>query len=74
MDEKYVTVIIDLAPSVTAPAQPACWDVPEDRSKAVFETWLATHGRAFWASIEVVAIHGLTGFKNATVEEPRTRP
>jgi hypothetical protein len=67
--DKYVTVIIDLTPvrDRTGPAR--LLDMVEGRSKQVFKTWLAERDETWRAAVEVVALHGFTGFKTAAVEE-----
>lgn len=67
--EKYVTVIIDLTPirDKTGPAR--LLDMVEDRSKAVFKTWLNSQSKQFREQIQDVAMNGISGFKTATTEE-----
>ncbi len=62
-------VIIDLTP-VRHEAGPArLLDVIEDRSKKTLKTWLAQRDQAWRERVEVVAMDGFTGFKNAAGEE-----
>ena len=39
------------------------------RSKKAFETWLAARGKSWRKKVEVVAMDGFTGFRNAADEE-----
>ncbi|VEI14175.1 Transposase and inactivated derivatives [Actinomyces viscosus] len=41
----------------------------EGRSKKAFKTWLATRGKSWRERVEVVAMGGFAGFKNAAGEE-----
>jgi hypothetical protein len=67
--DTYVTVIIDLTPirDKTGPAR--LLDMVGGRSKQAFTTWLAARPETWREAIEVVAMDGFTGFKNATTEE-----
>lgn len=67
--DKYVTVIIDLT-AVRAGTGPArLLDMIEGRSKQAFKTWLADRPQQWRDGVEVVAMDGFSGFKNATTEE-----
>jgi transposase len=67
--DKYVTVIIDLAPIRDGTGPARLLDMVEGRSKQVFKTWLAARAESWRAAVEVVAMDGFTGFKTATSEE-----
>lgn len=66
--DKYVTVIIDLAPvqAETGPAR--LLDMAPGRSKQVFKQWLKARPQRWRDGIEVVAMDGFTGFKTAATE------
>lgn len=67
--DKYVTVIVDLTPirCETGPAR--LLDMVEGRSKDVFAAWLADRAQDWRDDVEVVAMDGFTGFKNAAAQE-----
>jgi hypothetical protein len=67
--DKYVTVIIDLTPSATAPAQPGCWTWSRAAPRPRSRPGSPTAPTAWRDAVEVVAMDGFTGFKTATAEE-----
>ena len=66
--DKYVTVVIDLTPTRTKTGPSRLLAVVEGRSKQVFKTWLEAQTQQFRDGVEVVAMDGFTGYKNAAVE------
>ena len=66
--DKFVTVIIDLTPTRTKTGPSRLLAVVEGRSKKVFKTWLEAQTEQFRDGVEVVAMDGFTGYKNAAVE------
>ena len=74
LDDRDVTVIVDLAP-LRLQAWPArLQDVVPGRSRKVLSTWLAQRDHSWRQRGEVVAMDGATGFKSATGEEfPQAR-
>jgi transposase len=71
--DKFVTVIIDLAPIRDGSGPARLLDMVEGRSKAAFKTWLTERPPAWRDAVLVVAMDGFAGFKTATVEElPQT--
>lgn len=62
--EKYVTVIIDLAPVKEGKGPARLLDMVDGRSKQVFKTWLAARAQAWPAGIEVIAMDGCTGWSS----------
>ncbi|MDT7596977.1 MAG: hypothetical protein QOJ06_2523 [Pseudonocardiales bacterium] len=67
--DRYVTVIIDLAPIRDGTGPARLLDMVEGRSKQVFKTWLGERDTPWRDGVEVVAMDGFTGFKTATSEE-----
>lgn len=67
--EKYVTVIIDLAPIREGTGPSRLLDMVEGRSKQVFASWLKARPQQRRAGVEVVAMDGFSGFKSAASEE-----
>ena len=70
--DKYVTVIIDLTPTRGKTGPSRLLAVVEGRSKKVFKTWLEAQTEQFRDGVEVVAMDGFTGYKNAAVEAIKT--
>jgi transposase len=66
--DKYVTVIIDLAPIRDGTGPARLLDMVEGRSKQAFKTWLTERTDAWRDGVEVVAMDGFTGFKTAAAE------
>ena len=68
--DKYVTVIIDLTPSATAPARHACWTwsraAPSRRSRPG-----SPSARSRRDEVEVVAMDGFTGQDRRRRRAPR---
>ena len=65
----YVTVITDLTDVVAGSGPARLLDLVAGRSAAVFSTWLAERTPAFRAGVEVVAMDGFAGYKNAATTE-----
>lgn len=61
----FVTVIVDLTPVVAQTGQARLLDLVEGRSAAAFADWLAERTPEFRAQVQVVAMDGFTGYKNA---------
>ena len=69
LQDKYVTVIIDLT-AVRAGTGPArLLDMVQGRTKQVFASWLADRPQAWRDRVQVVAMDGFTGFKTAATEQ-----
>jgi transposase len=67
--DKYVTVIIDLTPIRCGTGPARLLDMVEGRSQQAFSAWLAARPKDWRDSVEVVAMDGFTGFKNAAAQE-----
>lgn len=67
--DKYVTVIVDLTPIRCGTGPARLLDMVQGRSKDVFATWLAGRRQDWRDAVEVVAMDGFTGFKNAAAQE-----
>jgi transposase len=63
--EGYVTVIVDLTPVVTGSGRARLLDLVPGRSAAALTTWLAARTTAFREQIDIVAMDGFGGYKNA---------
>jgi transposase len=63
--EGYVTVIVDLTPVMEQTGRARLLDLVAGRSAAAFADWLAARTPAFRAQVQVVAMDGFTGYKNA---------
>jgi transposase len=61
----YVTVIVDLTRVVEQTGRARLLDLVEGRSAAALTGWLAERTPAFRAQIEIVAMDGFGGYKNA---------
>jgi transposase len=61
----YVTVIVDLTAVVAGTGQARLLDLVPGRSAAALASWLADRDQAFRDSVEVVAMDGFGGYKNA---------
>jgi transposase len=61
----YVTVIVDLTPVVDGTGRARLLDLVPGRSAAALRSWLAARDTAFRARVEVVAMDGFGGYKNA---------
>lgn len=61
----YVTVIVDLTPVVAGRGRARLLDLVPGRSAAALTGWLAARGQAFRERVEVVAMDGFGGYKNA---------
>lgn len=70
--DKYVTVVIDLTPTREKTGPSRLLAVVEGRSKKAFKTWLEAQTEQFRDTVEVVAMDGFTGYKNAAVETIET--
>lgn len=65
----FVTVIVDLTAVAAGTGRARLLDLVAGRSAAAFADWLAARTPAFRAQIEVVAMDGFTGYKNAATSE-----
>jgi transposase len=65
----YVTVITDLTDVVAGRGPARLLDLVPGRSAAVFSTWLAERSAEFRAGVEVVAMDGFAGYKNAATSQ-----
>ena len=61
----FVTVIVDLTPVVAGTGRARLLDLVEGRSAAAFSGWLVARTSEFRAQVQVVAMDGFTGYKNA---------
>lgn len=69
LGDKYVTVIIDLAPAREKTGPARLLDMVPGRSKHAFKTWLAGRPKTWRDGVDVVAMDGFTGYKTAAGEE-----
>lgn len=67
--EKYVTVIIDLAPVREETGPGRLLDMVTGRSKHALKIWFAARPETWRDGIDVVAMDGFTGYKTAAGEE-----
>lgn len=63
--EGFVTVIVDLTAVVAGTGRARLLDLVAGRSAAAFTGWLAARTPEFRAQVQVVAMDGFTGYKNA---------
>ena len=63
--EGYVTVIVDLTPVLDSSGRARLLDLVAGRSAAAVTSWLAARTPAFRAHVEIVAMDGFGGYKNA---------
>jgi transposase len=61
----YVTVIVDLTAVVAGTGRARLLDLVPGRSAAALSGWLAERDQAFRQRVEVVAVDGFGGYKNA---------
>jgi transposase len=61
----FVTVIVDLTPVVAGTGRARLLDLVPGRSAAALTSWLAARDQAFRDRVEVVAMDGFGGYKNA---------
>src|SRR5205807_97757 len=61
----YVTVIVDLTSVVAGSGRAGLLDLVPGRSAAALSGWLAERDQAFRDRVEVVAMDGFGGYKNA---------
>ncbi|AKK02022.1 Transposase [Corynebacterium epidermidicanis] len=61
----YVTVLVDLTPTVTRSGPARLLDMVPGRSADVLRRWLQAHDPGFRAQLEVVTMDGLTGYATA---------
>jgi transposase len=74
-EDGYVTVIIDLTPVLDGTGRARLLDLVPGRSAAALKTWLADQSSAFRDQVEVVAMDGFTGYKNAAADQlPEATP
>lgn len=65
----YVTVIVDLTPVVDGTGRARLLDLVPGRSAAAFKTWLAVQTPTFRDHVEIVAMDGFSGYKNAATDQ-----
>jgi transposase len=65
----YVTVITDLTDVVAGQGPARLLDLVPGRSAAVFSSWLEARSPEFRAAVEVVAMDGFAGYKNAATSQ-----
>jgi transposase len=63
--EGFVTVIVDLTPVVDGAGRARLLDLVAGRSAAALTGWLAERTSGFRAQVEIVAMDGFGGYKNA---------
>lgn len=68
-EDGYVTVIIDLTPVLDGTGRARLLDLVPGRSAAALKTWLADQTPAFRDHVEVVAMDGFSGYKNAAADQ-----
>jgi transposase len=61
----YVTVIVDLTPVVAGTGRARLLDLVPGRSAAALRSWLAARDQGFRDRVQVVAMDGFGGYKNA---------
>lgn len=64
----FVTVIVDLTPVVAQTGPARLLDLVQGRSAAAFADWLTARTPEFRAQVQVVAMDGFTGYKNAATQ------
>lgn len=65
----YVTVIVDLTGVVAGPGRARLLDLVPGRSAAALRSWLAARDQGFRDRVEVVAMDGFGGYKNAATSQ-----
>lgn len=74
-DDGYVTVIVDLTPVLDGTERARLLDLAPGRCAAALTTWLADQSPAFRHQVEIVAMDGFTGYKNAATDQlPEATP
>lgn len=74
-EDSYVTVIVDLTPVLEGTGRARLLDLVPGRSAAAFKTWLAERTPAFRDRVEIVAMDGFSGYKNAATDQlPEATP
>lgn len=74
-EDGYITVIINLTPVLDGTGRARLLDLVPGRSAAALKTWLADQSPAFRDQVEVVAMDGFTGYKNAAADQlPEATP
>lgn len=74
-EDGFVTVIADLTPVLDGTGRARLLDLVPGRSAAAFKTWLAAQTPAFRDQVEIVAMDGFSGYKNAAAEQwPEATP
>ncbi|MGV0835649.1 ISL3 family transposase [Mycolicibacterium thermoresistibile] len=68
-EDGYVTVIVDLTPVLDGTGRARLLDLVPGRSAAAFKTWLAERTPAFRDRVEIVAMDGFSGYKNAAADQ-----
>ena len=66
-EDGYVTVIIDLTPVLDGTGRARLLDLVPGRSAAALTTWLSDQSSTFRGRVEVVAMDGFSGYKNAVI-------
>nr|WP_235678010.1 ISL3 family transposase [Mycolicibacterium sarraceniae] len=74
-EDGYVTVIIDLTPVLDGTGRARLLDLVLGHSAAALKTWLAEQSSAFRDQVEIVAMDGFSGYKNAATDQlPEATP
>lgn len=74
-EDSYVTILVDLTPTIEGTGPARLLDVQAGRSAKVLTDWLAEHTQEFRDRIEVVTMDGFTGYHSATKEAlPQATP
>ena len=74
-EDSYVTILVDLTPTIQGTGPARLLDVQAGRSAKVLTDWLAEHTQEFRDRIEVVTMDGFTGYHSATKEAlPQATP
>lgn len=68
-DDGYVTVIVDLTPVLEGTGPARLLDLVAGRSAAALTSWLSAQTPAFRDQVEVVAMDGFGGYKNAATDQ-----
>jgi transposase len=74
-EDGYVTVIVDLTPVLDGTGPARLLDLVPGRSASALKTWLAEQSAVFRDQVEVVAMDGFSGYKNAAADQlPEATP
>lgn len=73
-EPSFVTVIVDLTPTIDGTGPARLLDMVPGRSAGVLSYWLASRNEDFRRRVKVVAMDGFTGYHKATREQlPKAR-